>query len=547
MKNSTYLVDAIVVTPKQQPVALTKVSKGHYAPTPVAVLEKEGLVNPSLSELEKVFPDARIFELQKCKSDRKLRKCVQESGRNEIQQAFELIGTIDQLLEEGKLAVQTLLLGLLSRMMDAAFTFLPGAPIVTLSGLPQIPATLNLLLALTQGQHELSGSKWKLKRPHSIASKVPIGGNTPTSDVETYIGGHYKSKKFWVPYQNGSVAIAANVPQEVFEAIITSSPFMIPFLCSMPSKKIMKDSTRPLLKYNGDAYFMFDQDMLGQLCASSHVISGMFEAFLEWFRKKGKRIRAWSDDIDTFRPVIRQGKYTQRVMDNDVGYYAAMLSLWNQFLLFASREKNWITEEQASESLHRYWRLILPESAPANEIMVDGQPIAGRWDQPEVFWTFLIHYLTENKSNLVGFNRPRNKKTVGILHRLSNQDYLVFPRKRLTDAYLDCLSEIGHATDCPEEFDIALQKKIMSWSIQLKNEGKDITWRYSFYPENDVPNGQKSKLPCLAFPVLQLPAEVTDVLNTVFGTAFGGCNIGNQTRTETEQGKVLGKRFPEEK
>lgn len=527
------LVDAILIDSDRQPIALKKVGKGRYVPVPAAALEREGLMDPTLKTLEKVFPDATVVELLERKSKRPSNYV--KPNREKMQHAFELIGAVDQLLEDGRVAVAAMLLGLLSRIMDVAFSYFSGAPIIFLDALPQIPNALRLLLDLTQGEQYRSGSKWKLKRPHSISAKVPIGGYAPTSDVGAYVGGTYRGKRFWVPFDSGAVLFAANTPGTVVKEITESSPFMIPFLCFDSGMSKKRADGRFVMKLKGDAFFTANETFLTELQDYEDLISVMFETFLGWFRKKKKRSDAWRGEIDAFRPMIRQGIYTQRVMDTEMGYYAAALSLWKHFVLFASSKKGWISEQQAHESVIHFWRIVLPDSAPKNGILVDGQLIAESWDAPSVFWSFLVEYLKNGLNNISGLSMPRSEKTVGVLHQFSGQKYLIIPRMLLAEAYLLWLPKMHYPVESNSGFDVALQRAILSWGIQLKTESKDITWRYAFYPQNAVPTGHTYKLPCLAFPTSQLPDAVAGVLSAVFGQEFGKLDGTEIARIETDQ------------
>ena len=120
---------------------------------------------------------------------------------------------------------------------------------------------------------------------------------------------------------------------------------------------------------------------------------------------------------------------------------------------------------------------------------------------------------------------PSKREAVGVLHRLPDGPYLVFPRRLLFKAYISWLQD--RCGDIPEQggrWETQLQIMIMDWGVPIKSEGKDVSWRFAFYRKGQAPDGLKEKLPCLAFPLTQLPPEVIAALKSAFGTAFAPWN-----------------------
>lgn len=61
----------------------------------------------------------------------------------------------------------------------------------------------------------------------------------------------------------------------------------------------------------------------------------------------------------------------------------------------------------------------------------------------------------------------------------------------------------------------------MAAGVPLRTEGKDTSWRYTFYDKGKAPQGQSDKLPCLSLPLTELPHEVLNQLTSLFGDQFG--------------------------
>lgn len=79
------------------------------------------------------------------------------------------------------------------------------------------------------------------------------------------------------------------------------------------------------------------------------------------------------------------------------------------------------------------------------------------------------------------------------------------------------------SADIPEQggrWETQVQSAIMNGGIAVKTEGEDISWRFAFYRKGQAPAGLKEKLPCLAFPLAQLPPEVITALKSALGPAF---------------------------
>ena len=74
--------------------------------------------------------------------------------------------------------------------------------------------------------------------------------------------------------------------------------------------------------------------------------------------------------------------------------------------------------------------------------------------------------------------------------------------------------------------------------MPLRTEGKDTSWRYTFYAKGQAPQGQREKLPCLSLPLAELPHEVLDKLAELFGDRFSSIlpTIGEDTAPEGEIG-----------
>ena len=432
------------------------------------------------------------------------------------------------LIEDAASAATLILLLLLSRVMDLALLKLPGVPTILMGPAMVMPAPFKALARALCGPEEIQGKGWRIRRPTCIEAAIPIGATAPSTDLEQYLGGCYRDfyggkRYLWLPLQNTASILAPNLPDAVSKTVISYSPLMIPMVFGT-GKSLIGD--RPVFKLDGTAFTIFEPELLSNLEKNTELIQLELESFITWFRAKKKQQRRWLDDANSFLPKSQHGQFIQHSANTEDYTLALAISLFKRLLqFFIGDKRGWLTADEAQQFLLDYWHLVLPESAPLNSVEDDAQAGNCRWNNPLTFWTFLSGYIGEQAAMISANGAPSKREAVGVLHRLPDGPYLVFPRRLLFKAYISWLQD--RCGDIPEQggrWETQLQIMIMDWGVPIKSEGKDVSWRFAFYRKGQAPDGLKEKLPCLAFPLTQLPPEVIAALKSAFGTAFAPWN-----------------------
>ena len=86
-----------------------------------------------------------------------------------------------------------------------------------------------------------------------------------------------------------------------------------------------------------------------------------------------------------------------------------------------------------------------------------------------------------------------------------------------------------------KKWEVTLQRTILNWGVPVKTEGDDISWRFPYYDPETVPEKQRSKLPCLGFPVDMLPDNIQKWIKTAFGDVFGQADHENLPDVASEE------------
>ena len=492
-----------------------------------------GTKNPA-GHLDESAMDISIHHLKGLKDGRKY---LDEASQEDLHDACLTLLDVPSAFAKALSIAKFVLLALLSLVVDLALPYLPGVPIVYLGILVGVPELSRMLLRAISGPDIQCRKKWEVKRPSTLLPFVPLGETAPALVPEAYLGGWLKDWRgrkihFWLPYYCQAVAIASNVPHKVAEKIIGASPLAVYFVLGMDK---FQNKGRPSLDIDGSAFLSFDPLMMDRLGRLEKVVYAEVQDFIRWLRAKEKRWEAWLSDIDLFLPKSAQGRFVQINSDPDALLYACRLALLKSFLNFAVNKRGWLTDNEAQQFLLNYWRLVLPESAPVNSAGDGVRAGRYRWNDPLTFWTFLSDYIGKYAAEISTGGAPVMREIVGVLHRLPDGAYLIFPRSPVFQAYKTWLHD--QRPDVPEQggrWETQMQTAIMDWGIHVKSEGKDISWRFAFYRKGQAPDTLKEKLPCLAFPLVQLPPEIIAALDSALGSSFAPWNPNVESEVITD-------------
>ena len=149
----------------------------------------------------------------------------------------------------------------------------------------------------------------------------------------------------------------------------------------------------------------------------------------------------------------------------------------------------------------------------------DGTVICGNWDNPQVFFQFLLAYLKENTDHIKLDGTPCSASTVAAIHTLKGktggEKRLIMPYKPIIEAFQRFLSERGiHEQWNDAEFYRTVKAWDIAGFVQGGRKGND-PWRHNFYLENDLPDGVTgANVNCLGFSLDGLPDEIKGLLNS---------------------------------
>lgn len=465
--------------------------------------------------------DLDVIQLDDGKRRQKPLEKADKAERSEACRTFCQCG---RLLAQCATVWTLVLLAMLARVLDLVQGILTGGvPAVILTGIQSVPPAAELLLRLVNGDPKRQKGNWSLNCPSTIKLVRPFGSSAPSDDPYEYFGGilplGYKERPFWLPPQNKAVVIAPNCPNRIRNIILKEWPVSIPILCGSSARG------QPAISLDGKALLAPDPEIERALDEWSSLIYSQLWYFFNWFRCKPRRWKKCFERSKEYRPTAEVGGRVYRAADDEAVILSLALSLFCSFLYFATNKMGWLTVAEAEQTFQEVWRAVLPESAKSEEkIVQDREAVTAAG-----FYAFLAGYLDQNHSLIVFKNARCTKDSVAALRSISSKDLLVLPRNLTLQAL--CRECPGLGVDTTQgNWEAALQRALLDAGVDLRTEGKDISWRYGFYPDGQVPKGGQAKLPCLGIPVDGLPDEVLALLHSVFGDGFG--EVGGENSLE---------------
>ena len=384
---------------------------------------------------------------------------------------------------------------------------LPG---IHLTGALSIPASIGDILRAVQGPEKWAGDGWHLRRPWLIQPLIRVGAVAPDTNIYKYVGGkavqpYGPRVKFWAPYASCALVFAPDLPAPVRQAILKTSPLALPISASALGQQFAVKLTAGDLSYRSPSDVPVLRDA-----------SPVVRRFIRWL-EKGDHAQRWVDAIRA-----NGGGYNCSTAHGERELWISVLALVTLFLDWAARKADLLTEAEAGVLKNHYADWLHPNGPQP--------PVDGAVDlaQPKAFYDFLLAYLRDNADCVT--EEPGHANTVARLHTVNKvAPSLTLPRAATFWAY-------AAGGDAPADVD--LQRVLMEAGVPLRTEGKDTSWRYTFYAKGQAPQGQREKLPCLSLPLAELPHEVLDELTELFGDRFGGIlpAAGEDTAPEGEIG-----------
>lgn len=373
-----------------------------------------------------------------------------------------------------------------------------------------IPVSIGDILRAVQGPEKWSGDGWHLRRPWLIQPLIRIGAASLETNTYKYVGGkavrpYGPRVKFWAPYAGRAVAFAPDLPTPVRQAILKTSPLILPISASAADRQLVVK-----LAVDGLAYR--SPDDRPPLRDASPVV----RRFIRWLEKE-KHAQRWVDAIRA-----NGGGHNCSTAHGERELWVSALALVTLFLDWAARKADLLSEAEAEVLKNQYAAWLHPDGP---QPPTDG---AASLTQPKVFYDFLLAHLRDNADRVT--EEPGHANTVARLHTVNK----VTPSLTLPHAATFWAYAAGGKTPA----DVDLQRVLMEAGVPLRTEGKDTSWRYTFYAKGQAPQGQREKLPCLSLPLAELPHEVLDKLAELFGDRFSSIlpTIGEDTVPGTKIG-----------
>ena len=460
-----------------------------------------------------------------------LRRATNKDRRN----AFATLLGLPHAIEDSALGWSMFLLCLLSTVAELVIGTIPSLPLIVLTGLTAAPCALRTLIESFSPLRKLAGKRGCIKRPTVLEATAPLGSTAVSSDLVDYLGGKlkvtgYGKLRAWLPLALVPIAVAANVPSAVVDALLTSSPFALLTFCGV--RKL--NSSRFTFRWDGITFESADLTLLNDAKAQMSLIQAELLCFCEYIRAtKGRRKRI-IEGVADFYPVAHSGRFTKTLdAEPEIRIWAAALSTLRELLRFASEKADWCSREGADRWLLEAWQSVLPESAPTppNE-----NTVAVRGDSVSVFWDFLTCYVRGHLPLVA--DKPRSNPTaIATLAAFDDGRYVVFPRGQLLVEYNAYLNSKDSAQLSTANDGIVLAHLLRdNWGSAIKFESEsDISWRYQFYAKGAAPKGRKNKIPCIALPLSALPDELRDLLADCSGIGSGEVNSSPSTRPPPER------------
>lgn len=431
-----------------------------------------------------VKPDERIELITK----------TDKPGAKASRKALRLLLDFPNLLAEPQAGAKLLSLTLFAQASPLYTSLYTGPlPGIHLTGALSIPASIGDILRAVQGPEKWSGDGWHLRRPWVLRARYRVGAAGPDADVYQYVGGKVEyfygyKLKFWAPYASCALVFAPELPAPVRQAILKTSPLILPISASALGQQFAVKLTADDLTYRSPSDVPVLRDA-----------SPVVRRFIRWL-EKGDHAQRWVDAIRA-----NGGGHSCSTAHGERELWISVLALITLFLDWAARKAELLTEEETAVLKKRFVDWLHPDGPQS--------PVDGAIDltQPAVFYDFLLDYLRGNAARVV--EEPGHADTVARIHIVNKTTAsLTMPRAATFWAY---------AAGGEAQTDVDLQRGLMEAGVPLRTEGKDLSWRYAFYARGRAPQGQSDKLPCLSLPLAELPHEVLGKLAELFGDRFG--------------------------
>ena len=317
-----------------------------------------------------------------------------------------------------------------------------------------------------------------------------------------------EKRRFWAPYAGCAVAFAPDLPAPVRKAILKVSPLILPISASTADRQLVVKLAVNELAYRSP-------DDRPPLRDASPVV----RRFIRWLEKE-KHAQRWVDAIRA-----NGGGHSCSTAHGERELWVSVLALITLFLDWAARKADLLSEAEAEVLKNQYAAWLHPDGP---QPPTDG---AASLTQPKVFYDFLLAHLRDNADRVT--EEPGHANTVARLHTVNKvTPSLTLPRAATFWAY---------AAGGKAPADVDLQRVLMEAGVPLRTEGKDTSWRYTFYAKGQAPQGQREKLPCLSLPLAELPHEVLDKLTSLFGDRFSGV-LPVAGRDAAPEGKIGGEK-----
>lgn len=421
-----------------------------------------------------------------------------------------------ECIEDATTAAKLLLLVLLSQVAHLLVGVAPMLPAICLDKSSSgVSSLLGVLLRAVQGPEEWHGDDWRLLRPWIVRPRLSLRETAPSATLSDYIGGKLQTpagekRTFCYPYIDSTMVLAPGLPSVIEKALVAYSPLSLPIVFGR--KDAVKG--RFMLEWKTTSFVSYDATGIEKLRELGHSCYLEITLFLQWFCEKKKRIKRWKSDFDTFRPVIRNGRFTTPTSDEQTELLCAALALFRQFLVYASEKNDWLPQEEAREMMLRYWRWVLPESAP-KETDEQEKTAVLNYESPDVFYRFLTEWFLPTYHSQVLHGAKGGWGTMALVRKLEGKEFFIAPRMKFLETYAQWLkSQHSPSFDLSaSKGEATVQRKLLEAGIPLRGEKNNpSTWRYPFYGK------QEGMVNCLALPVGQLPRLAQSAFENLIGT-----------------------------
>lgn len=502
-KKKSNVPDAVAVMPLQPAAMLQSTKDGAYEPT------------GAYSDDTDLPTNCDIFVLGQSEN-KGIVKLLRNSSQK-LRTALDAYLGLAAAVPNPGVGWLLLALCLMSVVLDAICQILPGLIAIEITGSTVPSRFIGTLLDVHTIFPQLSSGKkekYKIEQPTIMKG---IGGKTTAMDLLGGTADSFWGKiRLWLPIVNRPAVILPSIPEGVQREVLARSPFALP-IC-LGGKCPVKGST--VIKLKAADTDLFDKERLTVADGNLDFIHAILAVFSDWVHRKKAPRRKIMDTVDSFIPIAHNGRFCRDLRaDPQVMVRATALTVLKVFLGFCCDE-GWLTVETAEDYLAAAWMAILPESCPTPPAGNQIVSTAVAWDKQETFWEFLQQHLGDGSKVLQ--NRKGNADTIALVNNIADERYLILPRKAVCDTYYDYISASGGTL--PEgNFATILQGTMVNtWGIQLRHEGNDAGYRYTFYIRTALPVNAHVKLHCLTIPWAQIPEEIRLLLQPDQANQNGG-------------------------